>query len=381
MSNSNPKAILLAGIPAENASLFLKVGIPAGDPAAWFSIDGQTTVLVRDIEKQRAAAVGTADRYASPPDFVPTGGLDADRAIATAQAVAECLRREGVTRVTTDRSLPFVFAWQLMQQGIELQFDAELGVLDRRVKTDEQIEALAKAQAVTERAMEMACTMIARSDALADGTLHHEGEVLTSERVKALIAHFLLDEGFTMSHGAIVATAPDAADCHHAGAGPLKTGLPVIIDIFPRDESTRFCGDCTRTVVHGTPSDTVFAMHKAVVEAKAAATAKLLVGNTAESVHQAVIEVQERHGFRQSRGTTSDEPTIQHGAGHGIGLDIHEPLLLDEGGGPLLAGEAYTIEPGLYGRNDGGVRVEDMVVVTDDGPRNLNRLHEGLDWS
>lgn len=381
MSHPAAEAILLAGIPAENASLFLKVGIAAGDPAAWFSLEGKTTVLVRDIEQERAATVGTADRYVSPPDFVPTGGLDADRAIATAQAVAECLRREGVTRVTTDRSLPFVFAWQLMQQGMELQFDAELGVLDRRVKTDKQIEALAKAQAVTERAMEMACTLIARSNAQADGTLHHEGQVLTSERVKASIAHFLLDEGFTMSHGAIVATAPDAADCHHAGAGPLHTGLPVIIDIFPRDESTRFWGDCTRTVVHGTPSDTVVAMHKAVVEAKAAATAMLLPGNTAESVHHTVLEVQQQHGFRQSRGTTSDEPTIQHGTGHGIGLDIHEPLLLDEGGGPLLVGEAYTIEPGLYGRKHGGVRVEDMVVVTSEGPRNLNRLHEGLDWS
>ena len=107
MSNSNPTAILLAGIPAENASLFLKVGIAAGDPAAWFSIDGTTTVLVRDIEKERAAAVGSADRYASPPDFVPAGGLDADRAIATAQAVAECMRREG-RHPRDDRSLAAV---------------------------------------------------------------------------------------------------------------------------------------------------------------------------------------------------------------------------------------------------------------------------------
>lgn len=380
-SNNQPTAIVLAGIPVENGSLFLKVGIAIGDPAAWLSIDGKTTVIVRDIEQERAAAVGIADRYACPADFAPDGGLDADRAIATAQALAECLRREAVTRVMADRSLPFVFAWHMMQQGIELQFDAELGVLDRRVKDDAQIDALARAQTVTERAMEMACSLVARSDANADGILHHEGSELTSERVKASIAHFLLDENFTMGHGAIVATAPDAADCHHAGAGALKTGLPVIIDIFPRDESSRFWGDCTRTVVHGAPGEKVVAMHSAVVEAKAAATAELQPGNTAAAVHQAATEVLERRGFQPSRGQVSDAPTIQHGTGHGIGLDIHEPILLDEGGGEMLAGEVFTVEPGLYGRRDGGVRVEDMIVVTNDGPRNLNRLHEGLDWS
>ena len=374
-------ATLMAGIPAENASLYLKIGLAAGDPAAWLSIDGKSTIIIRDIEKDRAQALGKAENYASPGDFAPDGGLDADRAIATAQSVAECFRRAGVTSVQTDRSLPFVFAWQLMQQGIALDFDPALGVLDRRVKDETQQDSLAQAQSVTEQAMQFACEMVARSDAQSDGTLLHEGEVLTSQRVKAAIAHFLLDRRFTMGHGAIVATTPDSADCHHGGSGPLTTGQPVIIDIFPRDESTRYWGDCTRTVVHGTPSDEVVAMHRAVVEAKAAAEQVLQPGNTAAAVHQATLDVLERHGFRQSRGTVSDEPTIQHGTGHGVGLDIHEPILLDEGGGEMLAGEVFTVEPGLYGRRDGGVRVEDMLVVTAAGPRNLNQLHQGLDWS
>ncbi|MCG8449525.1 MAG: M24 family metallopeptidase, partial [Pirellulales bacterium] len=269
----------------------------------------------------------------------------------------------------------------VMQAGMEIDYDAELGVLDRRVKDEWQQAALARAQQVTEQAMEMACTLIASSEAQSDGMLLHDGAVLTSERMKAEIARYLLDFGFTMGHGAIVATAPDVADCHHAGAGPLRTGVPVIVDIFPRDESSRYWGDCTRTVVHGAPSDKVISMHRAVVAAKAAATDCLRLGNTAEMVHQAANAILENHGFRQSRGTVSDQPTIQHGTGHGVGLEIHEPILLDEGGGPLLAGEVFTVEPGLYGRRDGGVRVEDMLVVTDDAPRNLNKLHEGLDWS
>ncbi|HHK42261.1 MAG TPA: M24 family metallopeptidase, partial [Planctomycetaceae bacterium] len=69
-----------------------------------------------------------------------------------------------------------------------------------------------------------------------------------------------------------------------------------------------------------------------------------------------------------------------HGTGHGIGLEVHEPPLLDLGGPPLVAGDALTIEPGLYSRAIGGIRVEDMVIVTDDGCLNLNTLPEGLDW-
>jgi Xaa-Pro aminopeptidase len=183
-----------------------------------------------------------------------------------------------------------------------------------------------------------------------------------------------------MSHGAIVAGPPHSADCHHAGTGPLITGVPIIVDLFPRDELTRYHGDCTRTVVHGTPSETVVRMHEAVLAAKAASEAEFFPGRTAESVHQASEKTLMAAGYQSHRGELTDEASIQHGTGHGIGLEVHEEILLDDGGGPILEGEVFTVEPGLYGRHDGGVRVEDMVVVTKDGPRNLNKLSMGLNW-
>lgn len=373
-------ATLIAGVPAENPTLYRAVRLAAGDPAAWIAIDGASTLIIRDIEVQRARGAGGADTVACPADFAPRSGLDADRATATAQATAEMLRSAGVGRVRTDRTLPFIFAWHVMQAGIGVDYDPDLGVIDRRTKQPHELEALQRAQQVTEQAMEMACRLIARSDASGDGTLQYEGQPLTSQRVKSLVAGFLLERGFTMGHGAIVAAPPDSGDCHHDGSGPLRTGVPVIVDLFPRDESTRYWGDCTRTVVHGTASDTVLAMHRAVVAAKQAATDQLRVGQTAQAVHAAAVQVLQHHGYPLARGQVTDHPSIQHGTGHGIGLEVHEPILLDDGGGPILANEVFTVEPGLYGRHDGGVRVEDMIVATDDGPRNFNRLPENLDW-
>ena len=72
--------------------------------------------------------------------------------------------------------------------------------------------------------------------------------------------------------------------------------------------------------------------------------------------------------------------SMTHGTGHGLGLEVHEPPLLAAGGPELLVGDVVTIEPGLYCKAIGGVRVEDMVVVTQEGCDNLNRLHEGLSW-
>ncbi len=376
-----PPPAIFAGIALKNPSLFRRICVPLGDPAAWIETTDRRVALVRDIEMDRVRRLSSADRVVCPMDYEPAEKLDADRETATAQAVAEFCRRENLPAVRVDRSLPFVFAWHLQQAGIELSYDPDLGVIDRRQKSEQEIERLAEAQSVTESVMRYLCETIARCTVAADGTLVHEGEALTSERARAMAAAEFLKRDYSMSHGAIVATAPEVADCHHAGTGPLRTGVPVIVDLFPMNNETRYWGDCTRTVVHGQPSETVRKMHDAVVAANAAATKQLRLGQTAESVHLAADQALLDAGFELSRGTVSDQPTIQHGTGHGIGLDVHEPILLDIGGGPVLEREVFTIEPGLYGRQDGGVRVENMLVVREGDAQSLNQLHEGLDWT
>ena len=158
----------------------------------------------------------------------------------------------------------------------------------------------------------------------------------------------------------------------------------MIVDIFPRDDATRYNGDCTRTVVHGEISDELTKMNAVVRQAKAAAAAAIRPGVTGETVHLATTAAVRAGGY--AVGLPEDDApdsycALTHGTGHGIGLDVHEPPLLDLKGPELVLGDAITIEPGLYSKAVGGVRVEDIVVVTEDGCESLNRLQEGLDWT
>ncbi|MEM9645008.1 MAG: M24 family metallopeptidase [Planctomycetota bacterium] len=371
---------LFAGYADHNASLFRRIQVALGDPSVFVSIDGRDVAIVRDLEMDRVRQQLPDVEVLCPADLAPEGGLSADRETATAQAAAVLVRSRGVDSITADRSLPFVFAWHLQQSGIQVAYDADLGVLDRRAKTEQELEWLSESQAVTEQVMRQMCETIATAKVSADGFLLHDGELLSSERVRSMAAVSFLNLGYTMQHGAIVATAPEVADCHHSGTGKLRTEVPVIVDLFPQSMKSRYWGDCTRTVVHGQPSSEVIVMHQAVVSAKAACISKFKPGVTAEAAHRASEDVLKESGFPVSRGTLTDDPSIQHGTGHGIGLDLHEPILLDEGGGSMLCNEVFTVEPGLYGRLVGGVRIEDMVIVTSDGHRNVNRLHQGLDW-
>jgi Xaa-Pro aminopeptidase len=388
MTTASPqrRAYVAAGIPATQSIIYWRIGFSVGDQVVLVELpkDGgfESVLILRDIEMDRARQFARVDRVACPADFAPAGGLSGDRETANAQAAAECLRRAGVTHVVGDRSLPLLVVDQIRQVGIDVACEPDRWVNERRQKSPEEIAHLREAQRVTEGAILLACETIARATARADGVLLHEGSPLTSERVRTLVDRWLLDQGFT-NPKSIIAGGPGAADCHFYGYGELRTGQPVIVDIFPRDGRTRYNGDCTRTVVHGDIPDEVKRMHAAVRAAKAAAESVIKVGATGEAVHRATVQAMLDAGYGWGL-PKADSPlsycAITHGTGHGIGIDVHEPPLLDLKGPPLLAGEALTVEPGLYRRDLGGVRIEDMVIVTQDGFENLNRLGDGLSW-
>ena len=382
---SSKRTTVIAGHAATNATLFHRVRFLAPDASVIIDFaDGTSVFLVRDLELDRARRAVDAGRICCAADFTPPGGLSADRDTALAQAAAECLRRAAATSVTVDRTLPYLYAHHILQAGIAIEYSEDFGVEERRIKSSEEVEQLRHAQAITGEAVVFACRTIANAEPNQDGILHHDGAVLTSERVRTMITAFLNERNFSNHHDSIVVTLPHVSECHHFGTGPLKADLPVIVDIFPMDNATRYHGDMTRTVVCGEPSAELKRMHATVCEAKRAGCAALRAGTTGQAVHRAVAGVIENHGFSMASGDARhevDTATMRHGTGHGIGLEVHEPILLAEGGGEIFENEVFTVEPGLYSASVGGVRVEDMAVVTKAGHEILSPVPEGLDWS
>lgn len=379
-------ARIAAGVPETDSTLYWRIRFCVGDPVALIELprdNGTESILIlRDIEMERARRIARVDRVACPADFAPAGGLSGDRETATAQAAAECIRRSGVTTVIAERRLPMLFADLIRSMGVNVECDPTMWIYERRRKTETEIAHIRDAQRATEEAVRMACELVARAKAGAGGVLFHYGEPLTSERIHALVDHLLVDRGF-INLTSIIAGGPRGADCHNRGSGELRTGEPVIIDIFPRSRATRYCGDCTRTVVHGEIPKELEKMHAAVCRAKAAAIRRVAPGVTGQEVHAATTKAIRDAGYAVGLpGVDSLRSfcAITHGTGHGVGLDVHEPPLLDIGGPELLAGDVVTVEPGLYRADIGGVRIEDIVVVTGTGCENLNRLPEGLDW-
>lgn len=170
----------------------------------------------------------------------------------------------------------------------------------------------------------------------------------------------------------IVASGPNAARPHHApGARVIRTGEPVIIDMGARVNG--YCGDLTRTIWAGQPSTQLGTMYRLVAEAQRAAFVAIRSGVETRAVDSAAREVFARESL--------DEFFV-HGIGHAIGLRIHEtPFLGQHSVDILQTGNVVTIEPGLYFPEWGGVRIEDVVVVEDNGCTDLTmapRMFEDL---
>ncbi len=132
----------------------------------------------------------------------------------------------------------------------------------------------------------------------------------------------------------------------------------------------------TRTFCHGTPSETLQEWYELTARAKQAALETVEPGTTGEAVHDAACRVYEDAGLPTLRSDERTETGFIHSTGHGVGLDVHELPSVAPGGGELQPGHIITIEPGLYDPDVGGIRIEDIVAVTEDGYENLTDYAE-----
>ncbi|MFC7236338.1 M24 family metallopeptidase [Halosegnis marinus] len=353
-------------------------GFTAPDPFTTL-YDGDVHVLTSSLEYGRAkreARAATVDRLAdfdSRAKIEEYGGVEGQH-----RTLAAFLAEYGAESVAAPGDFPLGVADGLREQGVSVDADHD-GVIGhiRAVKHDEEIAHMEAAQKANERSMAAAEAMLREADVADDGTLVHEGETLTSERVKEEIEVSLLRDGYALDT-TIVACGADAADPHDRGSGPLRANESIIIDIFPRSKETGYYADMTRTFVKGEPNDTVREWYDVTQEAKEAALDALEAGVSGSEVHDAVCDVYADAGWPTLRDDPNTETGFIHTTGHGVGLDIHEYPRVSTTDNTLEDGMVVTIEPGLYDPEFGGVRIEDIVVVREGGYDNYTDYEESL---
>jgi Xaa-Pro aminopeptidase len=247
---------------------------------------------------------------------------------------------------------------------------------ERLYKSETEVKSIRQTMKAAETGLRAAIEIV-RKSSVRNGWVYYRNKRLTAEHLREVVNGTIFDLGCVPAH-TIVAPGKHGCDPHDPGKGPIRAHSPLIFDIFPRSERTGYYGDITRTVVKGKAPDQVLSMYRAVKAGQALGLKMLHHGVKARRIHKAILDLFESRGFE----TGSIRGRMQgffHGTGHGLGLDIHEPPRIAINDVVLENRMVVTVEPGLYYWPVGGMRIEDTVMVTRNGCKNLTRFSKALE--
>jgi Xaa-Pro aminopeptidase len=366
--------VLIYGDSIRFPELRHELPVPVPDPFLYVEKDGRKHAVIWSMEIPRLEEAGGIECHPMEEfgmDDLIAAGFTRDASID--EISVRAVQALGVTSAAVPYFFPLELADRLRAESVELYTDRELFQGRRRVKSEAELAGIRRAQAAAEAGMTAARDLLRRAEASnAIATL--DGEPLTSERLKAAISQAFAEHGcsadeFVVSHG------PQSAIGHHMGAGGIGVGEPIVIDLWPRDNDSACYADMTRTFCIGEPSDELREWHRLVKEALDRTQALLRAGAEGRALFDASCEVFEQAGYPTQRTKTPGKPLEDgyfHSLGHGVGLEVHEePGMGITAQKQLLAGDVVTLEPGLYKQGVGGCRLEDLLLITEDGSVNL----------
>ena len=368
--------ILMIAASETDSNLYYATRFPAPDPFIFLRIKGETILLMSDLELDRARATATVETvlsYSELEERVKRQGVSAPTSIAVIDVL---LRERGVSRLLVPDNFGFEHARQLQARGYELSTKREPFFEERAMKTADEVKAIETAQRAVESAVQRAINFLQEAS-VRNGLIVHDGEPVTSERIKKIINVALMEQDCVAQH-TIIAGGVQACDPHNEGTGPFKANEPIVMDVFPRHMGTRYFADMSRTVVKGKPRAEMKHLYETVLAAQEEAIRSVRDGADGQKIHAQVSRRFEDAGYKTGLINGRMQGYF-HGTGHGVGLDIHEPPRISKSGSLLHAGHVVTVEPGLYYPEIGAARIEDMVLVTADGCRNLTQFPKVLE--
>jgi len=344
-----------------------------GDPFLLGIVGGTMHVVVNSLERSRVEA---AAPDAVLHDIFDLGfrelresGLsiyEIDLELASRAAAAM-----GVREAITDPDFPVAIADRLRADGLALWPDPSV-TARRRVKSGAELQGMRRAQAAAEAGMRAVAALLRAAEADGDRLVLGD-EAVTSESVRDVLREACRRHGAPAPPDVIVASAWQGYS-HDPGSGPLPANLPIAVDVWPRDEVSGCWADMTRTFVVGEIDDVVRAKEQLVRDALESAREAVRPGVTGRELHALACDVFEAAGWRTQRTGPGDDldEGFQFSLGHGVGLSVHEdPSVGIAGHDPFVAGDVIALEPGLYDRETGEVRFEDLILVTEEGSQTL----------
>ncbi|MBM3278788.1 MAG: aminopeptidase P family protein [Candidatus Handelsmanbacteria bacterium] len=358
-------ALLLVGDSERHTDLYYATRFRAPGAFIFLWTPQSKIAVMSDLELDRAKAQAQVDQVLAHSALVEELRRQGQEQPAQHQVLLAVLRQLGLRRLLVPADFPFGLADQLRQGGIELQAGPAPLFPQRQIKSAEELQAIRRSLRAAELGMEVAVAALRRSQIGADQVLYTEGQVLTAQRLRQLIHHHLLDEECSAQR-TIVACGEQGCDPHQEGSGPLRAGQTLILDIFPQSATSGYFGDITRTVVKGRAPALVQRLYETVRQGQQLAIGQICAGAEGGAIHKAVQDYFTAQGYT----TGEEDGQLQgffHSTGHGLGLDIHESPRIGPRAPALQAGQVVTVEPGLYYRRLGAVRLEDVVLVGEGG--------------
>lgn len=365
------------------ADLLYISGFSAPDPFLWISIDGQEYVIVNSMELERARKQSRQGvEVLSDMQAAEKWGLGKAK-FSIPSLIAAIGRATDTWNWEVPNSFPLILADKIANSKLKLangrgfagekfSFFGPDGMFfpQRAIKSPQEVEALRQAEKIAEAGLSKAVLILQEASIQNDGILAWNGTVLTAEILQGEINAEIARHGGSASH-TITAPGRQAADPHQEGTGPVHANEPIVFDIFPRCDRTGYFGDLSRTLLKGKAPEIVKKAFSAVYDAQRAVIDMLKPGITGREAQDMAAVTMEKQGFKTD--LKADIPYgFIHSVGHGLGLEIHEEPRLSRGNmSPLKAGNVVTDEPGLYYPEWGGIRIEDVLHITEDGVEDL----------
>jgi Xaa-Pro aminopeptidase len=363
---------LIYGNTETSPSLRHEIPLAIIDPFLYLETEGRRTVMTSSLEDARIghAAPGVERLLVDDLGLFELLAEGRSRAEIDQELCVRAVAALGIHAASVPVDFPLAIADRLREAGVTLTPDEAIFRERRRQKTEDEIAGVRRAAAVACEAMAAAARMLREAMIDADN-LVLAGELLTAGSLRERIREVCARAGApTPSDIMVIAAGPNAPIGHEPGAGPLPAHIPIEIDLWPRDERSGCWADMTRTFVRGEISDSVAQLHTLVLDAHKRACSAVQPGVTGAELHGLACDVFEAAGLPTQRTRAPDE-TLREGfyfsLGHGVGLEVHEPPDLGLGGTALIAGDVVAVEPGAVIPSVGGARVEDLLIVTQEG--------------